>query len=100
MHPINIAEIERHARELRAQEMQRYSGLIAGRLALLLKLLAQTLLSALRGVGALLRPLFSWNPTPIDTTANASKAAGLVSRLLARLNNFVRRLFSWNPQPL
>lgn len=100
MHPINIPEIERQARELRAQEMQRYSGLLAARLVLIFKLLAHSLLSGLFMAVAVLRPLFSWNPTPIDTTANVSKAAGGFAVLLTRLNNLGRKLFSWNPQPL
>jgi hypothetical protein len=93
MRPINIPEIERQARELRAQEMQRYTNLLAGRLALFFKLLAHSLLSGLRR-------LFSWNPTPIDTSANVSKFTDVAGNLLTRLSKFGRKLFSWNPQPL
>ena len=100
MRPINIPEIERQARELRAKEMQRYTDLLAGRLALFFKLLVYSLLSGLRVIFALLRPLFSWNPTPIDTTASVSRLSGTVATVLTRLNNFGRKLFSWNPQPL
>lgn len=100
MRPINIPEIERQARELRAQEMQRYTDLLAGRLALFFKLLAYSVLSGLRVIFALLRPLFSWNPTPVDTSATVSKASGVFAVVMERLNKFGRKLFSWNPQPL
>jgi hypothetical protein len=60
--PIDIAAIERHARQLRAEELQRLEGLFAERIRLYAGLLAGTLLSLAMRLGELLRPLFSWNP--------------------------------------
>lgn len=59
---IDIAAIERHARELRAQEMQRLQGIFAERLRLCALLLGHSLLSLLTGISKMLRPVFSWNP--------------------------------------
>lgn len=100
MQPIDIIEIERYARQLRAQEMQRCSGLVASRVALWVKLLAHALLAGLLGLATLVRPLFSWNPQPVDTTANVSAAGRLLGKHMNRLNHFAQKLFSWNPQPL
>lgn len=60
--PIDIIEIERYARQLRAEEMQRLEGIFADRLRLLALLLGNTLLSLLEAVSEKIRPLFSWNP--------------------------------------
>lgn len=62
MSPIDITAIERQARQLRAEEMQRLQGLIAARLRLYGQLLAATALTGLAAVGSGLRLVFSWNP--------------------------------------
>jgi len=62
MPPIDIAAIERHARELRAQEMQHLQGIFAERLGLYGRLLGHSLLSLAQTVSKILRPAFSWNP--------------------------------------
>lgn len=62
MEHIDIAAIERRARQLRAEEMQRLQGLFAERARLYGLLLGHSLLSLLEAVGEKLRPLFSWNP--------------------------------------
>jgi hypothetical protein len=90
MTPIDIPTIERQARALRAQEIQRLQGLFGERLRLYALLLGNSLLSLLEVVAETLRPLFSWNPQ-----AQQAKSGHLV---LARLNRGVRALFSWNPQ--
>lgn len=93
MHPIDIPAIERHARALRAAEIQRIQGLFAERIALLCRLAAASLLAGLATTGEALRPLFSWNPqatSPAPAKAHVS--------VLARLNRGARALFSWNPQ--
>ena len=91
MKPIDIAAIERRARQLRAEEMQRLQGLFAERSCLYFLLLGNSLLSLLEPVGKLLQPAFSWNPQ--DRRAGAVRPA-----LRTRLNRGVRRLFAWNPQ--
>lgn len=93
--PIDIPAIERHARQLRAEEMQRLEGLFAERLALYGRLLGRSLLTLLAGCGDLLRPLFAWNPQAPAATHRIGRH-GLV--LLARLDRGARALFSWNPQ--
>ncbi len=62
MAPIDIAAVERQARALRAQEMQRLQGIFAERLGLCARLLGHSLLSLVQGVSKILRPAFSWNP--------------------------------------
>ncbi|OHC65859.1 MAG: hypothetical protein A3H93_17435 [Rhodocyclales bacterium RIFCSPLOWO2_02_FULL_63_24] len=62
MSPIDIVKIEQEARRLRAEELQRISGLMSERAALYGRLLAATLAAGLKTVGKNLRPLFSWNP--------------------------------------
>ena len=90
MNPIDIPAIERHARQLRAQEIQRLEGLFAERLRLYALLLGHSLLSLLEGIGELLRPAFSWNPQ--EETGRSAPA------LTVRLNRAARALFAWNPQ--
>lgn len=90
MTPIDIPTIERQARALRAQEIQRLQGLFAERLSLYVVLLGNSLLSLLEVVAETLRPLFSWNPQ-----AQPAKRGHAV---LSRLNRAARALFSWNPQ--
>ena len=51
MDSIQMAEIDKYAHELRAQEMQRIAHLIA-----------VAVRSGLIAVSELVRPLFSWNP--------------------------------------
>lgn len=62
MPPIDITAIERQARQLRAQEMQRIQGIISARLHLYGQLLVATAQSGLTAIGSALRYLFSWNP--------------------------------------
>lgn len=90
MTPIDIPTIERQARALRAQEIQRLQGLFAERFSLYAVLLGTSLLSLLQTVADALRPAFSWNPQRIPAT--------VWPKLLDRLNRRVRALFSWNPQ--
>lgn len=86
MQPIDIPTIERHARQLRAQEIQRLEGLFAERARLYAVLLGHSLLSLLEAV----RPLFSWNPQAVEQTGSPS--------LATRVNRGARALFAWNPQ--
>lgn len=91
MEKIDIAAIEREARALRAQEMQRLQGLFAQRLRLVALLFGHSLVSGVVAAGNLLQPLFSWNPQD-------RAAAGVGISLAARGNRLLRRLFAWNPQ--
>lgn len=91
MEPIDIAAIERHARQLRAQEIQRLEGLFVERAKVYGLLLGNSVLSLLETVGEVIRPLFSWNPQE-----RTRRPAG--SAFLARINDGVRTLFSWNPR--
>jgi hypothetical protein len=94
MSPLNIAKIEQEARQMRADEMQRISGLISARLVQYGQLLAATGKTALGAVASMLRPLFAWNPqAPVS---HPSTAAG--PSVLTRLSVSLRGLFSWNPQ--
>lgn len=90
MTPIDIPSIERQARALRAQEIQRLQGLFAERLRLYVLLLDHSFLSLIGFVAECLRPAFSWNPQQPAAKSRPS--------LSIRLNRLVRRLFSWNPQ--
>lgn len=90
MAPIDIAAIERRARQLRAEEMQRLQGVFAERLGLYGRLLAGSLWALLVFLGEALRPLFSWNP---QSFARRHPRPAL----LTRLNRIARRLFAWNP---
>lgn len=91
MDSIDIAAIERHARQLRAQEIQRLQGLFAERVRLYGLLLGHSLLSLAETVGEALRPLFSWNPQD-------KKELSAGRPLFMRLNEGARALFSWNPR--
>jgi len=95
MSPIDIAAIERRARQLRAEEIRRVEGLFAERMVLLGRLLAATAFSAALSVAEMLRPMFSWNPqaAPAQTAAAKPRVA-----LRTRLNRAARRLFAWNPE--
>lgn len=90
--PIDIPAIERHARQLRAEEMQRLQGVLAERLGLYALLLARSLLAVLETAAECLRPWFSWNPQESPGAAVACR------HLLGRFNRGARALFSWNPQ--
>lgn len=90
MTPIDIPTIERQARALRAQEIQRLQGLFAERLSLYVVLLGTSLLSVLEALANALRPVFSWNPQEVSAKPGRS--------VLAKLNRGARALFSWNPQ--
>jgi hypothetical protein len=59
---LNISDIERQARLLRAQELQRIEGIISARLGVYAHLLAASAAAGVHAVGKALRPLFSWNP--------------------------------------
>lgn len=89
METLNIADIEKQAREMRAEEMRRIQGLMGERIALYFRLLAGSVAEA----GGALRPLFSWNPQDARSGSRASGPA-----LLARASLTLRALFSWNPQ--
>jgi hypothetical protein len=95
MSPIDIAAIERRARQLRAEEIRRVEGLFAERMVLLGRLLAATVFSAALSVAQMLRPMFSWNPQASPARAVAAKPP---VALLTRLNRVARRLFAWNPK--
>jgi hypothetical protein len=97
MSPIDIAAIERRARQLRAEEIRRVEGLFAERMVLLGRLLAATVFSAALSVAKMLRPMFSWNPQTTPAPAEPAEAKPHVA-MRTRLNRAVRRLFSWNPQ--
>lgn len=90
MAPIDIPAIERQARALRAQEIQRLQGLFAERLSLYVVLLGSSLLAGFEALADVLRPAFSWNPQEVPAKPRRS--------MLARLNRGARALFSWNPQ--
>lgn len=59
---IEIIAIERQARQLRAEEMRRLSGILAERMNVYFRLLGGTLVSLGSLLSEILRPLFSWNP--------------------------------------
>ena len=90
MNPIDIPAIERQARALRAQEIQRLNGLFSQRLRLYALLLGNSLLSLITLISNIVRPAFSWNPQVAKTNINPP--------ILSRLNDGARTLFSWNPQ--
>lgn len=62
MIPIDIPAIEQRAREMRAEEMRRLSGIFADRMRLLAGLLGGSLMAAVDFTSEVLRPLFSWTP--------------------------------------
>ena len=62
MAPIDYPSLERHARELRAQEMRRLEAVAAERMSVYLSLLGQSVMQGLCLISELLRPLFSWSP--------------------------------------
>lgn len=90
MTPIDIPTIERQARQLRAQEIQRLQGLFAERMRLYALLLGGSLLSLLETLGETLRPAFAWNPQAMSR--------GVHIALRIRLNRLGRSLFAWNPR--
>ena len=92
MSPYDIAAIERHARQLRAEEIRRINGLFADRLCLVGRLLAATAFNAILALAEAIRPLFSWNPQE-QTPSDQPRVA-----LSVRANRIARRLFAWNPE--
>lgn len=95
MSPIDIAAIERRARQLRAEEIRRINGLFAERLCVMGRLLAATAFTGVLAVAEAIRPLFSWNPraaVPVAQNAKPRIALGV------RANRAARRLFAWNPE--
>lgn len=93
MNSIDIPTIEKRARQLRAAEIQRINGIFAERTLLLVRLAAGSLATGVLAIGALLQPLFSWNPR----AQKAHSEQGEV-RVLAKISQAVFKLFSWNPQ--
>jgi len=59
---IEIVAIERQARQLRAEEMRRLSGILAEWMNVYLRLLGRTLVSLGSLLSKIPRPLFSSNP--------------------------------------
>lgn len=59
---IDIADIEREARKMRAEEMRRLSGIFADRMGLYFRLLGGSIASLNKLLSEALRPMFSWNP--------------------------------------
>lgn len=90
MRIIDIQRIEREARALRAQEIQRLQGLFAERLSLYTVLMGHSLLALATSIGEIIRPAFSWNPQ-----ADAQRPRIALSK---RLNRRLRALFAWNPR--
>ncbi len=90
MEQIDVRRIEREARALRAQELQRLQNLFAERMSLYAVLLGNSLLGAAEAAGNLIRPLLTWNPQ------DAARSTG--PTLGVRLNRAARALFAWNPQ--
>lgn len=95
MEYIDIAAIERRARQLRAEEIRRIEGLFAERLRVTGRLAAGSLFAGLLAFAEMLRPLFSWNPQ--DRVAPVAALRPPVA-LRVRLNRAIRALFAWNPE--
>ncbi len=95
MTPLNIPAIEREAREMRAEEMRRISGVISARMGQYGGLVLATARSGLAAIGEGLRPLFSWNPR---AEVSRTRAGQPTPALLTRLNRVARGLFGWNPR--
>ena len=62
MLPLNLAAIDKEARQLRAAELQRLQDLFFAKVSTYGHLLAGAALSGLTTIGTSLRHLFSWNP--------------------------------------
>lgn len=62
MSPIDYRSIERHACELRAQEIGRLEAVAAERMRIYFRLLGESVLHGLYLFSELLRPFFSWVP--------------------------------------
>jgi hypothetical protein len=62
MTPIDYRRLERHARELRAQEIKRIEAVAKERMRIHFRLLGESVLHGLYLFSELLRPLFSWTP--------------------------------------
>lgn len=88
---IDIIDIERRARALRAQEMQRLTGLFGERLRAYAALLLASAWLLVLATGRVLQPLFAWNPQDRPPRA-------FVRRWAARANHALRSLFGWNPR--
>ena len=93
MNSIDIAAIEKRARQLRAAEVQRINGIFADRIKLLFKLLANSLATGALALAEFLQPLFSWNPRALKARAEQGEGRGLV-----KISQAVFKFFSWNPQ--
>lgn len=93
MYPLNVTSIEREARKLRSEELQRIQGVMWARLGVYFRLLAASGKAALAVISESVRPLFSWNP---QDAAPGQRADGPSLRTRASLT--LRTLFSWNPQ--
>jgi hypothetical protein len=93
MYPLNITSIEREARKLRSEELQRIQGVMWARMGVYFRLLAASGKAALNVISKSVRPLFSWNP---QDAAPSHRADG--PSLFTRASLTLRTLFSWNPQ--
>jgi hypothetical protein len=92
MEPIDIVAIERRARQMRAQEIQRITGLFGERMRVYLALVLASLWLGVLATARALQALFSWNPRsrPVDRSNCRNWAA--------RANSALRGLFAWNPR--
>ncbi len=66
MDSIDFNAIKKQAMQMRAAEMSRLEGIAAERLWLVGRLMAGSVKSGLLGLSQALRPLFSWNPRPLN----------------------------------
>jgi hypothetical protein len=89
MEPLDIVAIERRARALRAAEIRRVEGLIAERMRVWGRLLAQSALDGLLLAAKALQPLFSWNPQAVRPAKPARAARPASSG---------HHLLDWNPE--
>jgi hypothetical protein len=88
MNSVDINRIERHARQMRTEEMARLQKLLATRIGAYLRPLADSALHASK----ILQWLFSWNPQNSEPRRPSSGP-----RLTTRANDLLRACFSWNP---
>jgi hypothetical protein len=92
MEPIDIVAIERRAREMRAQEIQRITGLFGERMRVYFALVLASLWIGILAAGRLLQAMFSWNPRNRPAAESHGRSWG------SRANSALRGLFAWNPR--
>lgn len=97
MSPYDIAAIERHARQLRAEEIRRINGLFADYLCVVGRVLAAIVSGVGIALAEAIRLFFSWSPQDEPARTSATPQLALAARA-ARAKHAVRRLFSWNPE--